>query len=152
MSEAIKGQCLCGETTITIENGDNFKNQILCHCWDCKQTSGSAFSTNILAPVKDTGIEGPVKEFKVTAASGNTGERSMIYCLETPTYHSMIDRQLRAFFVEIAEALSLTDLSPLARALRFRPETSGISLISPLPLNVSESTNSNELAELTAHF
>ncbi|KAJ2914150.1 hypothetical protein MD484_g6259, partial [Candolleomyces efflorescens] len=78
MSEAIKGQCLCGETTITIENGDSFKNQILCHCWDCKQTSGSAFSTNILAPVKDTKIEGPVKEFGVKALSGNTVTR--VFC------------------------------------------------------------------------
>jgi hypothetical protein len=76
MSETtIKGQCLCGESTVTIENGDTFKDQIICHCWDCKQTSGSAFSTNILAPVKDTKIEGPIKEFGVIAPSGNTGER-----------------------------------------------------------------------------
>ncbi|KAJ2929790.1 hypothetical protein H1R20_g7295, partial [Candolleomyces eurysporus] len=78
MSNAIQGQCLCGQTTITIENGDSFKDQIFCHCWDCKQTSGSAFSTNVLAPVKDTKIEGPVKEYSVKALSGNTVTR--VFC------------------------------------------------------------------------
>ncbi|KAJ7804140.1 Mss4-like protein, partial [Mycena leptocephala] len=33
---------------------------IICHCTDCKQTSGSAFSTNVLAPQKDVTISGPV--------------------------------------------------------------------------------------------
>ncbi|KAF6764103.1 Mss4-like protein [Ephemerocybe angulata] len=74
----IKGECLCGKTTVVIENGDSFKDQIICHCWDCKQTSGSAFSTNILAPKKDTKIEGPVKEYNVIAASGNTVTR--VFC------------------------------------------------------------------------
>ncbi|KAJ3537090.1 hypothetical protein NMY22_g5742 [Coprinellus aureogranulatus] len=69
----IKGECLCGKTTVTIANGDNFKDQILCHCWDCKQTSGAPFSSNVLAPKKDTTIEGPVKEYSVVAPSGNTG-------------------------------------------------------------------------------
>lgn len=86
---AIQGQCLCGQTTVTIENGDSFKDQvcttslwcslksdrskIICHCWDCKQTSGSAFSVNILAPKKDVKIEGAVKQYDAKAASGNTG-------------------------------------------------------------------------------
>ncbi|KAJ3521263.1 hypothetical protein NMY22_g12386 [Coprinellus aureogranulatus] len=76
----IKGECLCGKTTVTIANGDNFKDQILCHCWDCKQTSGAPFSSNVLAPKKDTTIEGPVKEYSVVAPSGNTVTR--IFCGE----------------------------------------------------------------------
>ncbi|TEB24251.1 hypothetical protein FA13DRAFT_1714736 [Coprinellus micaceus] len=50
----IKGECLCSKTTVVIKNGDSFKDQILCHCWDCKQTSGAPFSSNILAPKADT--------------------------------------------------------------------------------------------------
>jgi hypothetical protein len=69
----IKGECLCSKTTVVIKNGDSFKDQILCHCWDCKQTSGAPFSSNILAPKADTTIEGPVKEYSVIAPSGNTG-------------------------------------------------------------------------------
>jgi hypothetical protein len=49
----------------------------------------------------------------------------------------MIDWQLRVSSVEIAEALYPTGPSPLARKLRFRPETSGLSRISLLRLNVS---------------
>ena len=71
---SIQGQCLCGKTTVTITNGENFKDQLLCHCWDCKQTSGSAFSVNILAPKKDVKIEGAVKQYDAKAASGNTGK------------------------------------------------------------------------------
>ncbi|KAF6745139.1 Mss4-like protein [Ephemerocybe angulata] len=76
MSQAIQGHCLCGETTITIQNGDAFQSQILCHCWDCKHTSGSAFSTNIVAPLKDTVMVGPVRTYETTGASGNPVTRS----------------------------------------------------------------------------
>ncbi|EJT99575.1 hypothetical protein DACRYDRAFT_23671 [Dacryopinax primogenitus] len=72
----LSGQCLCGETTITL--GQDFDSQIVCHCWDCKQTSGSAFSTNVLCPQKDVTITGPVKEYNIKAPSGNTVTR--IFC------------------------------------------------------------------------
>ncbi|KAJ3547248.1 hypothetical protein NMY22_g1721 [Coprinellus aureogranulatus] len=76
---SIQGQCLCGKTTVTITNGETFKDQLLCHCWDCKQTSGAPFSSNVIAPRKDTKIEGPVKEYSVVAApSGNTVTR--VFC------------------------------------------------------------------------
>lgn len=45
----------------------------MCHCTDCRQTSGSAFSTNILAPQKNVTITGAVKEYTIKAASGNPG-------------------------------------------------------------------------------
>ncbi|TFK66364.1 hypothetical protein BDN72DRAFT_844435 [Pluteus cervinus] len=43
-----------------------------------RQTSGSAFSTNVLAPKKGVRISGPVKEFSIKALSGNTVTR--IFC------------------------------------------------------------------------
>ncbi|KAJ7105614.1 glutathione-dependent formaldehyde-activating enzyme/centromere protein V, partial [Mycena epipterygia] len=46
--------------------------QVICHCTDCRQSSGSAFSTNILAPKKDVTITSPVKEFNMKMPSGNT--------------------------------------------------------------------------------
>ena len=81
MSPALEGSCLCGQTKITIEDASAYENQVLCHCWDCKQTSGSAFSTNILAPQDKTKIEGPVKEYNSTALSGNTGAATIIIFL-----------------------------------------------------------------------
>ncbi|KAJ7027168.1 Mss4-like protein [Mycena alexandri] len=71
-----KGSCLCGQTTI--ELASTHEEQIVCHCTDCRQTSGSAFSTNVLAPKKDVTISGPVKEYSVKAPSGNTVTR--VFC------------------------------------------------------------------------
>ncbi|KAJ6589718.1 Mss4-like protein [Mycena capillaripes] len=71
-----KGACLCGETTI--ELASTHPEQIVCHCTDCRTTSGSAFSTNVLAPKKDVTIKGPVKEYSIKAASGNTVTR--VFC------------------------------------------------------------------------
>ncbi|KAF9449779.1 hypothetical protein P691DRAFT_532421 [Macrolepiota fuliginosa MF-IS2] len=71
------GSCLCGQTKIEV-GGDSFTSQIVCHCTDCRQTSGSAFSTNILAPQKNVTISGPVKEYTIKAASGNPVTR--IFC------------------------------------------------------------------------
>ncbi|KAJ7105602.1 Mss4-like protein [Mycena epipterygia] len=71
-----KGACLCGQ--VTIELASTHKDQVLCHCTDCKQSSGSAFSTNILAPKKEVTITGPVKEFDMKAPSGNTVTR--VFC------------------------------------------------------------------------
>jgi hypothetical protein len=106
MSSAIQGQCLCGQTTITIENGDSFKDQIVCHCWDCKQTSGSAFSTNVLAPVKDTKIEGPIKEYSVKVLSGNTGKRKSLSINGSFTDVAWYNPVTRVFCANCGSAIS----------------------------------------------
>ncbi|KZT54866.1 hypothetical protein CALCODRAFT_524711 [Calocera cornea HHB12733] len=72
----LTGHCLCGESTVEIDASPD--SQIVCHCWDCKQTSGSAFSTNVLIPKKDVKITGAVKEFNIKAPSGNTVTR--VFC------------------------------------------------------------------------
>ncbi|KAJ7734269.1 Mss4-like protein [Mycena metata] len=68
-----KGSCLCGQTTI--ELASTHTEQIVCHCTDCRQTSGSAFSTNVFVSARDVIIRGPVKEYSSKAASGNTVTR-----------------------------------------------------------------------------
>jgi len=72
----LTGKCLCGESTVEVDA--TFDSQIVCLCWDCKQTSGSAFSTNVLAPKKDVKITGPIKEFVIIAPSGNPVTR--VFC------------------------------------------------------------------------
>ncbi|KAJ6566668.1 Mss4-like protein [Mycena capillaripes] len=71
-----QGACLCGQTTITVKS--THTEQIVCHCKDCRQTCGSAFSTNILAAKADVTITGPVKEYDAKAASGNIVTR--VFC------------------------------------------------------------------------
>ncbi|KAE9400486.1 hypothetical protein BT96DRAFT_919484 [Gymnopus androsaceus JB14] len=70
------GSCLCGETKIEVSSTHNA--QIACHCTDCRQTSGSSNSTNILPLQSDVQITGAVKEYNSKAASGNTVTR--IFC------------------------------------------------------------------------
>ncbi|TFK66363.1 hypothetical protein BDN72DRAFT_148620 [Pluteus cervinus] len=72
----LKGACLCGESTIELNSKHN--SQVICHCLDCKRTSGSAFSTNVLVPRKDVKIMGPTKTYGVTVANGNLVSR--IFC------------------------------------------------------------------------
>ncbi|KXN83094.1 hypothetical protein AN958_01845 [Leucoagaricus sp. SymC.cos] len=53
----------------------NIQQQYVCHCAGCKQTSGSALSTNFLAPRSKIAITGPVREYSSQATSGNTVTR-----------------------------------------------------------------------------
>lgn len=58
-------------------------SKFICHCLDCKQTSGAPFSSNIIVAMKDHKIEGPVKSYESKTASGNTSafERLIKYPL-----------------------------------------------------------------------
>ncbi|KAJ7921825.1 Mss4-like protein, partial [Mycena leptocephala] len=59
-------------------------------CTDCRQTSGTTFSTNVLEPTKDVAISGPVKEYSIKAASGNTVTRVFCgNCSSAITHHTM---------------------------------------------------------------
>ncbi|KAJ7105586.1 hypothetical protein C8R44DRAFT_886525 [Mycena epipterygia] len=68
-------------------DGQVHRRQVICHCTDCRQSSGSAFSRNILAPKKDVTIAGPVKEFSMKAPSGNTVARCLLQQLRQQTIH-----------------------------------------------------------------
>ncbi|KAJ7142357.1 Mss4-like protein [Mycena epipterygia] len=70
------GSCLCGQTTVTLASKHG--GQVICHCTDCKKTSGSEFSTNVLALQDNVKIEGPVKTFVSSSESGNAVTR--IFC------------------------------------------------------------------------
>ncbi|TFK66624.1 hypothetical protein BDN72DRAFT_844135 [Pluteus cervinus] len=73
---AHRGACLCGQTKITIEKPA--AEQVVCHCVDCRQTTGSAFSTLVVALEAGVKIEGPTKTFQSPAESGRTVTR--IFC------------------------------------------------------------------------
>lgn len=70
------GKCLCEQTVVTLDSAH--EDQLLCHCTDCRRTSGSAFTTNVLAPSDHVKITGPVKEFAAKGDSGNMVTR--VFC------------------------------------------------------------------------
>ncbi|KZP31811.1 hypothetical protein FIBSPDRAFT_944877 [Athelia psychrophila] len=75
---AIEGSCLCGGTKVKVENEehDTQAGYIICHCNDCKQTSGSAFSTNILAKDVNITVTGLNQDYVSKAASGRDVTRT----------------------------------------------------------------------------
>ncbi|KAH7135037.1 Mss4-like protein [Dendryphion nanum] len=67
---AQEGGCCCGNVRYNIEGEPVVK--ALCHCSDCKKTSGSIYSTNAVYPESRFKIlKGSTKEYTVTADSGN---------------------------------------------------------------------------------
>ncbi|WP_269586139.1 GFA family protein [Roseibium sp. Sym1] len=44
--ETIQGGCLCGQVSFQIEN--RFDKLLLCHCAQCRKTTGSAHASNLL--------------------------------------------------------------------------------------------------------
>ncbi|KAF8868216.1 Mss4-like protein [Infundibulicybe gibba] len=80
------GSCLCGQTKVTIAS--TLKNQTLCHCTDCRKTSGSAFSVGALVKREDVTIEGPVKDFVFAADAGY--EVTQTFCANCGTTISQV--------------------------------------------------------------
>jgi len=70
----IEGTCLCGAVKIKVDEDPN--EQVLCHCTDCAQTSGAAFSTNILPKDSALHVSGPVNTYVSKAASGRDVTRT----------------------------------------------------------------------------
>lgn len=71
---AITGGCLCGQIRYTLKSAP--VATVVCHCTHCQKASGSAFSTNIVAPRADIEISGTLASYDDTADSGNILKRS----------------------------------------------------------------------------
>ncbi|TFK38250.1 Mss4-like protein [Crucibulum laeve] len=80
-----QGSCLCGQTIIVINTMPT--NQFLCHCFDCRKSNGSAFSSNFLVPEAELKIDGPTKTFEIKAASGNDVTRWFCSNCGSQIYH-----------------------------------------------------------------
>ncbi|KAJ7144211.1 Mss4-like protein [Mycena epipterygia] len=126
-----KGSCLCGQ--VTVELASTHKDQVLCHCSDCRQSSGSAFSANVLAPKKDVTITGPIKEYSMKVPSGNTVTRIFCSnCGSAITHHTVafgegqaVQTGLFPDFAQVPVGMELfvkdrwTGIAPIAGAAQF---------------------------------
>ena len=111
--------------------------QVVCHCNDCKRTSGSAFSTNAVAPSEDVKITGPVKEYKNKADSGNEGGLSaqVVSCRLSSSH--LASSQSPGSSVENVDVPSRIRLPAWETTTRSRVDPSRTSLRSPLIRKVS---------------
>jgi hypothetical protein len=51
MDDKIKGSCLCGKVTYSVNQ--NFSEFYFCHCQQCQKITGSAFAANILTSINN---------------------------------------------------------------------------------------------------
>jgi len=64
---------LCGSVTYTINEQCRFA--VICHCEDCRRTSGSAYSTDSIFPTSAVTLAGDYKVYTTTGASGKAVHR-----------------------------------------------------------------------------
>lgn len=74
----IKGGCACGK--VRYESTENEAGGGICHCDDCRKSSGTGHSANAFVPEDSLTITGETKPFATTTESGNTMTRQ--FCPE----------------------------------------------------------------------
>ncbi len=86
----IDGRCHCGEITFEAEVDPNAAT--LCHCTDCQALSGSAFRTNVFAPVAQFKLlSGEPRSYIKTAESGNKRRHAFCGTCGSPIYACAIE-------------------------------------------------------------
>ncbi|KAL1872721.1 hypothetical protein Daus18300_004267 [Diaporthe australafricana] len=67
----VEGGCVCG--AVRVKSTGEVKAKSICHCLDCRKTTGSVFSTNIVVAGDGFSLtKGTPKQFAKTADSGKT--------------------------------------------------------------------------------
>lgn len=79
-SPAITGRCMCGKVTYTTDEGTAPVMTALCHCEDCRRSSGSAFSVNVVVPKTAFHIEGETLKTFATTGTDSGLPRERLFC------------------------------------------------------------------------
>ncbi|KKY36981.1 putative glutathione-dependent formaldehyde-activating [Diaporthe ampelina] len=110
----VDGGCVCG--AVRIKTTGEVSARALCFCLDCRKTTGSTFSTNIIVAGDGFSLtKGNPKEFKTTAKSGKTvtsffcGDCGTTIWRETETYGTN-----KIIKVGTLDGDALEDAKPLA--------------------------------------
>ncbi|TEB34204.1 hypothetical protein FA13DRAFT_73493 [Coprinellus micaceus] len=101
MPTTIHGQCLCQETQISVSHVEDYLDHRACHCTDCKQACGGAFSTSVMVPKRHVHIAGPTKEYTYTSRVPNGRIVTRVFCGtcgSSIAFRSPIFRDMEAVF------------------------------------------------------
>ncbi|CAL3964809.1 unnamed protein product [Diplocarpon coronariae] len=71
-SEIIYGSCNCGRIVVSLPRSSLPSSVTICHCSNCRKSSGSLFAVNIATSMESINIEGAAKFHVDIAASGNS--------------------------------------------------------------------------------
>jgi hypothetical protein len=109
---SIAGGCLCGQIRYTLKSTP--VATVVCHCTHCQKASGSAFSTNLVAPRADIELTGTLAAYDDTAERGNTLKRS--FCPKCGS--SIMSESSARPGVAILKAGTLDDASAVAPTMQ----------------------------------
>ncbi|KAF2113988.1 Mss4-like protein [Lophiotrema nucula] len=74
-SNIIRGSCNCGNVAVSMTKNVFPSSCSLCHCLNCRASSGSLFAVNIPVPKDAVKIEGTPKVYVDTGGSGKSVHR-----------------------------------------------------------------------------
>lgn len=149
----LKGGCLCGSTSFEVSNA--FEKLFLCSCDQCRQITGSAFSSNLFVDIDGfewLGGAGDIVHFQLpgrdisksfcrTCGSGvpwaNGNGTKMIVPAGSLSEPADVAERVRIFASELP--LWASDLEQVAAHARF-PETLGSEpmTVKPLPTDTTQ--------------
>jgi hypothetical protein len=86
MAQQITGSCLCGRVTYTIDGDPVFA--ALCHCSDCRKSSGTGHAAAIAVPDEAVKLQGETRGYSSQTDSGNTATRHFCPNCGSPIYNT----------------------------------------------------------------
>jgi len=110
MSTKLSGECLCGAVKFSVK--ENFKAFYQCHCKQCQQLTGSAFSSNIFT--EPGNIEWLCGEGSITAYEHPTREFSKSFCNICGSGLPFINKAKTSLIVPAGSLNKLPEIQPQA--------------------------------------
>ena len=69
----LKGGCICGEVRYEVDAVTECRQNVLCHCADCRRVTGTGHSQTVGVPEESVSLTGTanLRTYTLTANSGN---------------------------------------------------------------------------------
>lgn len=74
----VSGHCLCG--AVKYSTGDDPMSTVICHCEDCRRSSGAAFSVNVIVADENLTLEGETLSSWETTGTETGEKRQRKFC------------------------------------------------------------------------
>ena len=110
MNKILSGGCLCGKVKFLIK--DEFKAFFQCHCKQCQQLTGSAYSSNIFT--EPSNIEWVCGEDDVSAYEHPSKEISKSFCNVCGAGLPYINKTKTSLVVPAGSLNDMPDIQPQA--------------------------------------
>lgn len=70
----LKGGCICGEVRYEVDTATECRQLVLCHCRNCRRTTGTGHSQTVGVPEEAVTLQGEdyLQSYEKKADSGNT--------------------------------------------------------------------------------